>query len=147
MSTIIMGEITAGVERFSFIFKSMKSETLEAYVRRVMNAKNLKPGDVQRKSKGRVSDSYVGNILSGQARNLTVEKLKALAVGLGVDEEELFFIVRGSKKPADDSEFRESLYYMLYEKAKAASPEKRELIKSVLKMIDRELDDDISKTS
>lgn len=144
MSTIIMEEITTTLEMFSIIFKPMKLESLESFVRRVMREKNLKPGDVQRRSKGRVSDSYIGNILSGQARNLTVEKLKALAVGLGVDEEELFSVVRGSKKPIDDEGFRESLYFMLYEKSKTASVDKKKLIDSVLRMLHKEIEEDLS---
>jgi transcriptional regulator with XRE-family HTH domain len=102
MSTIILDEkSTKSVDAFS-ILKPMAKDSLESYVRRVMKEKKLKPGDVQRQSKGGVSDSYIGNILAGQSSNLTVDKLKALALGLGVDEDEIFDVARGKVRQVSE---------------------------------------------
>lgn len=126
---------------------SKVSGSLSEYVKRVREDKKLSLTDVETRAKTGITSSYVSKIENGQAGQVTLPRLKALARGLGVSFDELVAKAHGSVKPADDEEFRESLYYMLYEKAKTATPEKRELIKSILKMIDRELDDDLSATS
>lgn len=143
MSTTIMVEKSTIMGNTRTIVLSVKGETLESYVRRIMNAKNLKPGDVQRRSKGGVSDSYIGSILSGQARNLTVEKLKSLAKGLGVDEDELFAVVRG--KPLDEdasskSEFA-AIAFSYGNAKKKASPKKIARIDALIEILKRELDE------
>lgn len=121
-----------------------KKETLMDYVRRVMDEKGLKPGDVQRNSRGKISDSYVNTILT-EPKNLSVEKLKALALGLGVPEDDVFDVARGYSRPIDDERFRESLLFMLYEKLKTASPEKQKLIVELIRIALREADEDKSK--
>jgi transcriptional regulator with XRE-family HTH domain len=70
-------------------------ETLSEYVQRIMNEKNLRPIDVSRKSNGGIGDSHVTNILRGTTSNVTIDRLRALAVGLGVDSIELFKIAVG----------------------------------------------------
>jgi transcriptional regulator with XRE-family HTH domain len=73
----------------------MEREDLSQYVRRIMRAKRLSLRDVQRQSGGRITQGYVGSIVQHANTNLTVEKLKALADGLDVDEEEVFRVARG----------------------------------------------------
>ncbi|HXU36433.1 MAG TPA: helix-turn-helix domain-containing protein [Blastocatellia bacterium] len=75
----------------------MPSETsrLSEYVRRVMKLKGLTQNDVERMSGGRITDGYVASITTDRATNLSVEKLVALADGLGVDIDELFHVARG----------------------------------------------------
>ena len=55
-----------------------------------MKLKGLTQKDVQRMSGGRITDGYVASITTGRAKNLSVDKLKALADGLGVDVDALF---------------------------------------------------------
>ena len=76
-----------------------RAEGLARYVARVLKEKRLSLRDVQVMSGGKITDAYVGSIINGRARNLSVEKLQALARGLGVDEDEIFRVARG----ADDS--------------------------------------------
>lgn len=71
------------------------NEDLSLYIRDVMNAKGLTQKDVQKKSGGRITDGYVASILTGRATNPSVDKIKALADGLGVDVNELFHIAAG----------------------------------------------------
>src|SRR4051794_5488236 len=71
------------------------TETLSQYVARIMQEKQLKMYDVEVRSGRRITDAYVGNILKGKARNPSVDKLQALAAGLGVDEDEIFRVARG----------------------------------------------------
>ena len=75
---------------------------LGEYVKRVMKLKGLTQKDVQRMSGGRITDGYVASITTGRAKNLSVDKLRALADGLGVDTDELFHVACGLRG-LDDS--------------------------------------------
>src|ERR1051325_335236 len=70
-------------------------ETLGQYVTRIMKAKGLKQDEVRRLSGNRITDGYVRDIMTGRANNPSVEKLKALARGLSVPEDDLFRVARG----------------------------------------------------
>lgn len=80
-----------------FIVKTLMSETLADYVRRVRNAKGLSTQKVEELSRGGITDGYVSQIENGYRKNVSTPKLKALAKGLGVPEDEVFTIARGSK--------------------------------------------------
>ena len=68
---------------------------LGEYVKRVMKLKGLTQKDVQRMSGMRITDGYVASITTGRASNLSVDKLNALADGLGVEADELFHVASG----------------------------------------------------
>ena len=68
---------------------------LSEYVKRVMKLKGLTQKDVQRMSGFRITDGYVASITTGRATNLSVDKLMALADGLGVNGDELFHVACG----------------------------------------------------
>ena len=74
---------------------------LSEYVKRVMKLKGLTQKDVQRMSGRRITDGYVASITTGRAKNLSVDKLVALADGLGVDYDELFHVACGTESRAD----------------------------------------------
>jgi transcriptional regulator with XRE-family HTH domain len=82
---------------------------LSRYVERVMKEKHLSRRDVKLRSGGEITDSYVSGIISGSAKNLSVDKLKALARGLRVREIELIRVAfglseqRGPQRLADQS--------------------------------------------
>ncbi len=67
-----------------------KLETLDQYVKRIMGEKQLTMREVQERSGHKIAGAYVARIMRGIARNLSVDKLKALAVGLGEPEETVF---------------------------------------------------------
>ncbi|MEK6320078.1 MAG: helix-turn-helix transcriptional regulator [Acidobacteriota bacterium] len=73
------------------------TQGLGEYVKRVMKLKGLTQKDVQRMAGGRITDGYVASITTGRARNLSVDKIAALAEGLGVDLDELFHVACGSE--------------------------------------------------
>lgn len=75
---------------------------MSEYVARIMKEKNLKVIDVQRRSGGKIADSYVTNIVEGTAKNPTIDKLQALAAGLDVDLVELFKIAVGIAPDSDE---------------------------------------------
>lgn len=83
---------------------------LAGYLKWVMRTKGLSQKDVERISGGRITGGYVATIASGRARNVSVDKLKALADGIGVDVDELFYVASGRSedikrrgKPADSN--------------------------------------------
>lgn len=73
----------------------MPLESLSKYVARIMRQNGLSARDVERRSGNGITDAYVTHIVKGSAENLSIVKAQALAVGLGVDEDELFRIARG----------------------------------------------------
>jgi transcriptional regulator with XRE-family HTH domain len=75
--------------------KQPKLETLSQYVKRTLEQKQLTMRDVEVRSQGGIADAYVANILKGLSRNPSVDKLKALAVGLGEPEDDVFKVARG----------------------------------------------------
>ena len=72
-----------------------KLETLGEYVKRILSEKQLTLREIQERNGHNIADAYVANIMRGIARNLSVDKLKALAVGLGEPEETVFKVARG----------------------------------------------------
>jgi transcriptional regulator with XRE-family HTH domain len=70
-------------------------ETLSQYVKRIIDEKHLTLTDVEQRSNRKIADAYVANIMNGLARNPSVDKLKALAVGLGEPEDDVFKVARG----------------------------------------------------
>lgn len=76
-------------------------QQLGEYVKWVMKLKGLTQKDVQRMAGGRITDGYVASITTGRASNLSVEKLSALADGLGVDLDDLFHVASGRREKLD----------------------------------------------
>ena len=81
---------------------SAQKNGLDEYVKRVMKLKGLTQKDVQRLSGGRITDGYVASITTGRARNLSVDKIGALADGLGVDRDELFHVACGATEELNE---------------------------------------------
>jgi transcriptional regulator with XRE-family HTH domain len=77
-------------------------ESLADFVRRVRSEKGFSLSDVRRNSGLQIANSYVSRIENGEVTNVTPEKLKALAKGLKVSEDEIFAIARG--KPLNGAE-------------------------------------------
>ena len=89
----------------------MPSETskLSAYVRRVMKLKGLTQNDVEQMSGGRITDGYVASITTDRATNLSVEKLVALADGLGWILMSCFTLLAGCQKTSEKQTIRLTL--------------------------------------
>jgi transcriptional regulator with XRE-family HTH domain len=104
MSTTVIEEaLTVGKDYDSRLFSvsSSNQESLADYVRRVRSEKNLSTPDVERQSGGRITDAYVSRIENGYVKNVSPEKLQALAKGLGVPEDEIFAVARGKSVSGD----------------------------------------------
>ena len=116
-------------------------ESLGDFIQRLRKERRLSLNDVVARSGGMVSNAQVSKIENGIIQNPSLPKLKAIAKGLGVSADELLAVARGSLSETEQAEFEKSLYFMLFEKSKTASPEKKKFINKILQMIDRELDD------
>lgn len=113
-------------------------EGLDRYVRRILKEKNLTLSDVERRADSNISDSYVHGISTGSIKNLSVDKLKALARGLGVRESQLFAAC-GVSLP-DLEEFVDSEFACLFYKYRELSKTGKQQLSSFLKVLDREID-------
>jgi transcriptional regulator with XRE-family HTH domain len=76
-------------------------ETLADYVSRIRQEKRLSLNDVVRQSGNQIANSHVSRIENGFTTNVTTDKLRALAKGLGVPEEEIFAVARGKSVTGD----------------------------------------------
>jgi transcriptional regulator with XRE-family HTH domain len=87
--------------------KSVK-ENLSQLVKRVVQEKKLKLRQVEQKSGGKIARSYVSRIMTGDVRNITLDKLVALAHGLELDPHILFTAYYG-RPPSSTDESQEVL--------------------------------------
>jgi transcriptional regulator with XRE-family HTH domain len=109
-------------------------QALSEYVARVMDEKGLTPAQVSRMSGGEITGAYVRGLARGSSSNPSVSKLKALARGLDVDEDNLFRIARGfSPTDKDKSEEDRSRYFRVV-KLISASLKSPILIKLLLEV-------------
>lgn len=117
----------------------MPLESLSKYVARIMRQNGLSARDVERRSNGGITDAYVTHVVRGTAANLSIVKAQALAVGLGVDEDELFRVARGVPvkrkaamvdEPVSAPEITKAVQLLL-----ALSPQK---LRRLLKIIEKE---------
>ena len=69
-------------------------ERLRKYLEKEIK-KGLKVAEIERRSGGKIKDSTIFDILSGKTKSITIEKLNALADGVGVNRVEFYKIVSG----------------------------------------------------
>jgi transcriptional regulator with XRE-family HTH domain len=70
-------------------------ETLAEYVQRVRREKRLSLNEVVARSDNQVSNAYVSKVENGLILKVSVPKLKGLAKGLGITEEEILSVAQG----------------------------------------------------
>jgi transcriptional regulator with XRE-family HTH domain len=70
-------------------------ETLRAYIKEVMRQKDLKGIEIEARSGGKITNSYISDIINGKTKSISVDKVNALAEGLGVDSFEVFTAASG----------------------------------------------------
>ena len=110
---------------------------LSRYVERVMKEKHLSRRDVKLRSGGKITDSYVSGIISGSAKNLSVDKLKALARGLRVREIELIRVAFGlsdERVPHRDLDQSHNLLLLDITKKAVISNDVAEIVQEVIKL-------------
>lgn len=79
---------------------------LSTFIKQIMAARGFSYRDIEARSGGRISHGYVNSLVRGTHKNPTVEKISALAKGLGVPEDTLTKVVKGILlKEKDDPAF------------------------------------------
>ncbi|HEY9285912.1 MAG TPA: helix-turn-helix transcriptional regulator [Pyrinomonadaceae bacterium] len=105
-----------------------RAETLAEFVSRVRQERRLSLNDVVRQSGNQIANSHVSRIENGLTTNVTTEKLRALAKGLGVSEEEIFTVARGGKLiTSDDLADDEQVAALFYDYKDLTDEDKQEL--------------------
>jgi transcriptional regulator with XRE-family HTH domain len=69
--------------------------SLADYVRCVRNEKNLSLAQVSARSHGRIGKTHINRIENGTVARVSLIKLRALALGLGVPEDDLVAVAQG----------------------------------------------------
>jgi transcriptional regulator with XRE-family HTH domain len=115
---------------------------LGRYVRRILQQKKLTLREVERKAGGEITNSYISKILNGSVSNLTVEKIGALAHGLGVDGREIFDIAYGESERLEDKSQSnnppDALMFLDIMHKIALSPELVEIIQELIELYPEE---------
>jgi len=70
-------------------------ETLGEYVKRMVSQRGISLRELERRSGGRVTGSHLSKIIHGASKNITVETVVGLALGLDVDPHQVFSIASG----------------------------------------------------
>jgi transcriptional regulator with XRE-family HTH domain len=70
-------------------------DKLREFLRAVIAQKGISVPEIQKRSGNKIKQSYIFDILSGKTKHISVDKLNALALGLGVDSVELFKVASG----------------------------------------------------
>jgi transcriptional regulator with XRE-family HTH domain len=70
-------------------------EELIKLINQVMGKKGLSVLQIQKRSGGKIKDSFIFDILKGKTKTLSVEKVHALAEGLGISAIEVFKAASG----------------------------------------------------
>lgn len=121
------------------VMKKNRKEDLADYLRRVLEEKRLTLREVEERSGRRITHGYLSRILNRTVRNLTVDKLKALAKGLGVPEVEVFTAARGAS-PDLDPEVKKSRLGALFYKFDTLSEEDKRVVEALMETIEREIE-------
>lgn len=89
-------------------------EKLREYIRKIKE-QGTPVAQIARQSEGEITDSYIFDILSGKTKHISVDKLVALAKGLGMDSVELFKLTIGYTPSPDTAHDLTALLKILIE--------------------------------
>ena len=109
-------------------------EELRQYIQQFLDQTGLPRLQIEKRSGGKIKDSTIEDILNGRTKSISVDKLNALAEGMGVDAIELFKVASGKKAVFNYEDPWPS--YMLVKSVETiiASPELTRAVKALLIM-------------
>jgi len=111
-------------------------DKLREFLRNEIQRQGLTEWQIQKRSGGGITDSYIKDILNGKTKSIGVDKLNALAKGIGADSIELFKLASGkgivSQKKDEDPWTSRGLVRVL--ERILDSPDLIAILKAVLSM-------------
>ena len=69
--------------------------TLAEYLNQIIEERGITPTEIERRSNGAITDSYISYIRSGKGKNVSSKKLIVLAQALNIDVDNLFRVNAG----------------------------------------------------
>lgn len=121
-----------------FYVSNQKSETIQEFVKRVRNERGLSTTQVAKNSGKKISSSYITRIENEPFKKVSPEKLTALALGLGITEEEIFAVARG-KTANKDTVINERLENLVL-KFGTFQPAKKRKAEVYIELLEREFE-------
>ena len=107
------------------------ANSLPDYVRRVRHERNLSLAAVSARSGEKIGKTHINRIENGLVTHVSLPKLRALALGLGVPEDELLAVAQG-KFPRTESKADEARLLNYF---RHLSPERRQDILRMLQAL------------
>ena len=118
--------------------------SFQEYLKQQMREKGLTAKEIERRSAGKISDSYISKLLKGRTKVPSVTKLKQFAAVLEIDEREIFAAAGG--EPVEREEISaQTLVFLMQEIVRNTdlaavvqllAKQKRAKIKTILKGLD-----------
>jgi len=108
-------------------------EELITLINRVMQQKGLSVLQIQKRSGGKIKDSFIFDILKGKTKTLSVEKVHALAEGLGVSALDVFKAASGEGVKFEYSEAWTPKTLLRTMEVIADDPDLTQIVKSLTK--------------
>src|SRR6185295_2351511 len=81
--------------------------SLPDYVRRLRHERNLSLAVVSARSRGKIGKTHINRIENGLVSSISLTKLRALAMGLGIPDDEIIAVAQG-KFPDTDAQADEA---------------------------------------
>jgi transcriptional regulator with XRE-family HTH domain len=113
-------------------------EELRKYIQEFLDKTGLPRLQIEKRSGGKIKDSTIEDILSGRTKSISVDKLNALAEGMGVDAIELFKVASGKKTGFKHDDPWPSHILVKTVEAIISSPELTEIVKDAVSMKSKE---------
>jgi transcriptional regulator with XRE-family HTH domain len=132
----------------SNVMPKNQDEDLADFVRRVMNEDKVSYRDIEERAANngfQISNGYVSKIVGRSAQNISLEKLRALAVGLNRPEDEVFAVARGVELEANlllDAQMNS-----MVSKYQKLSRRDKEAVAPLLRALQREIDERLEKAN
>ncbi len=122
-----------------------KKIALADYVLKTIAERNLTQTEIAKRARKKglaISQNYISKIISGSAQNISVEKLKALAAGLNVPEEDIFMIARGGRS---EEKIHNGMALSIFARYSQLSEHDKAELSALMRALDREIEERLLK--
>lgn len=123
-----------------------ESEDLADYVLRICRENSISTSEIERRAARqglKITQGYISKITSRAARNISIKKLQALAIGLRRPEDEVFAVARGEQ--LKEKQLTDALAKAMFFKIQQLNDKHKKELSSLLRALDREIDELLDK--